>query len=77
MAPLKILAFTIYIICIQTDIQLLLFTEVFFFFFLQKGELIKIIKKHEDGSWFGEVKNKTGKFPFNYVQIVDNDKNGV
>ncbi|KAK3719416.1 hypothetical protein QZH41_015660, partial [Actinostola sp. cb2023] len=44
----------------------------------KKGELIKIIKKHEDGSWFGEVKNKTGKFPFNYVQIVDrDDRNGV
>ena len=59
--------------------QYIVLFYILFPFSPQKGELIKIIKKHEDGSWFGELNNKTGKFPFNYVQLVppDDRSNGL
>ncbi|XP_031574954.1 crk-like protein isoform X1 [Actinia tenebrosa] len=43
-----------------------------------RGDYIKIIKKHEDGAWFGEFNNKTGKFPFTYVRPLHPDEmNGL
>eukprot|EP01080_Neovahlkampfia_damariscottae_P004871 gene4871-8465_t len=35
----------------------------------KEGEMIKILKKNEDGWWVGELKSKVGLFPVNYTEI--------
>jgi len=36
----------------------------------KKGDRIKVLRKEDDGTWFGELNNRTGYFPFIYVQVV-------
>lgn len=45
----------------------------FSFCFLQAGEVIKVIRKKDDGTWFGELNDRTGNFPFNYVSKLPSD----
>ena len=30
--------------------------------------MIKVLKKNDDGNWFGELDARTGWFPFTYVE---------
>ncbi|KAM3143136.1 hypothetical protein pb186bvf_004722 [Paramecium bursaria] len=38
---------------------------------LKKGNKVKLIKKTNNGWWFGEFNGQTGYFPHNFVQLVD------
>ncbi|EDO38500.1 predicted protein [Nematostella vectensis] len=42
----------------------------------KKGDIIKVATKKVDGSWFGELKNQSGWFPFSYVQEVSPHEQG-
>ena len=37
---------------------------------LQKGDIIKVLKKYDNGKWFGQKGDRTGYFQFNYVQVI-------
>lgn len=37
---------------------------------LQKGDIITVLKKHDNGKWFGQLGDRTGYFQFNYVEVI-------
>lgn len=47
-----------------------------YFIFLQKGDIIKVLKKNDNGNWFGQNGERTGYFQFTYVQAMmpDNEQ---
>lgn len=50
--------------------------SIYFFSFLQKGDIIKILKQNENGVWEGEGPNgKKGHFPFKLVEVEPLDSN--
>lgn len=36
----------------------------------EKGDIIKVLKKYDNGKWFGQKGDRTGYFQFNYVQVI-------
>ena len=42
---------------------------------LQEGDIITVLKKHDNGKWFGQLGDRTGYFQFNYVQIIQQSEN--
>jgi len=42
---------------------------------LQKGDIITVLKKHDNGKWFGQLGDRTGYFQFNYVESVPQSEN--
>ncbi|KAI8521907.1 hypothetical protein Bbelb_016610 [Branchiostoma belcheri] len=38
---------------------------------LEVGDIIRVTKINASGQWEGELKGKTGHFPFNHVKIID------
>ncbi|KAJ7392115.1 hypothetical protein OS493_013483 [Desmophyllum pertusum] len=36
----------------------------------EKGDLIKVLRKNDNGKWFGQKDDRTGYFQFNYVEII-------
>ena len=38
---------------------------------IKKGNIIKVMKKIDDGWWVGSLNDKTGIFPSNYVTVVE------
>ncbi|CAH1393281.1 unnamed protein product [Nezara viridula] len=40
---------------------------------LEIGEIIKVTKMNINGQWEGELKGKTGHFPFTHVEFIDNE----
>lgn len=41
----------------------------------EEGDIITILKKHDNGKWFGQLGDRTGYFQFNYVQIIQQSEN--
>lgn len=39
----------------------------------EKGDIIKVLKKNDNGIWFGQNGDRTGYFQFTYVQILDSE----
>ncbi|KAF6216477.1 hypothetical protein GE061_000819 [Apolygus lucorum] len=40
---------------------------------LEVGEIIKVTKMNINGQWEGELKGKTGHFPFTHVEFIDSE----
>lgn len=40
---------------------------------LEVGDLIKVTKMNINGQWEGELRGKTGHFPFTHVEVIDSD----
>ncbi|XP_014283419.1 adapter molecule Crk isoform X2 [Halyomorpha halys] len=40
---------------------------------LEIGEIIKVTKMNINGQWEGELRGKTGHFPFTHVEFIDNE----
>lgn len=38
---------------------------------LKEGQIVKVTKVDISGCWEGEVEGRTGHFPFNYVQFIE------
>lgn len=53
----------------------MLFIAVLFIyiFFLQRGDIIKVLKKNDNGNWFGQNGERTGYFQFTYVQAITSE----
>ena len=43
--------------------------------FLQKGDIITVLKKQDNGKWFGQLGDRTGYFQFNYVESIPQSEN--
>lgn len=41
---------------------------------LEIGDVIKVTKTNINGQWEGELKGKTGHFPFTHVEFIDNEE---
>ena len=44
-----------------------------YIFFLQRGDIIKVLKKNDNGNWFGQNGERTGYFQFTYVQAITSE----
>ena len=42
---------------------------------LQKGDIITVLKRHDNGKWFGQLGDRTGYFQFNYVESIPQSEN--
>lgn len=42
---------------------------------LEVGDIIKVTKTNINGQWEGELKGKTGHFPFTHVEFIDDSEN--
>lgn len=40
---------------------------------LQKGDIIKVLKRYDNGIWFGQNGERTGYFQFRYVQKLEDE----
>lgn len=40
---------------------------------MEVGDVIKVTKTNINGQWEGELKGKTGHFPFTHVEFLDSD----
>lgn len=40
---------------------------------LEVGDIILVTKTNINGQWEGELKGKTGHFPFTHVEFIEND----
>lgn len=40
---------------------------------LEVGDIIKVTKTNINGQWEGELKGKTGHFPFTHVEFIERD----
>lgn len=41
----------------------------------EKGDIITVLKKHDNGKWFGQLGDRTGYFQFNYVESIPQSEN--
>lgn len=44
---------------------------------LNKGDMIKVIKKVDEGWWVGTCNGKSGMFPSNYVSLLENTEQDI
>lgn len=52
---------------------LFMYIFIYIFFFLQRGDIIKVLKKNDNGNWFGQNGERTGYFQFTYVQAITSE----
>lgn len=41
----------------------------------EKGDIITVLKKQDNGKWFGQLGDRTGYFQFNYVESIPQSEN--
>lgn len=39
----------------------------------ERGDVIKVLKKNDNGNWFGQNGERTGYFQFTYVQAITSE----
>ncbi|KAL9978482.1 hypothetical protein ACROYT_G016003 [Oculina patagonica] len=41
----------------------------------EKGDIITVLRRHDNGKWFGQLGDRTGYFQFNYVEPIPESEN--
>jgi C-crk adapter molecule crk len=44
---------------------------------LEKGDIINVTKTNINGQWEGELRGKSGHFPFTHVEFIDDNNSSI